>query len=129
MGDVVDDDGGGYHGRGVVGPGVKPGIFRVDSRAATFDTPGVGIELLGPLRVDGDGGSLQRRDQVVLSALAVQAGEVLSADQLAEALWGEAPPEFVAETDPRLRVAVAAHTWCSGDRDDGCRLSAHPRHR
>ena len=50
------------------------------------------IELLGPLRVDGTVVALQRRDQVVLSALAVNAGEVLSADQLAEALWGETPP-------------------------------------
>jgi DNA-binding SARP family transcriptional activator/WD40 repeat protein len=50
------------------------------------------IGLLGPLRIDGDGVTLQRRDQVVLSALAVRVGEVMSADQLAEALWGEEPP-------------------------------------
>ena len=52
----------------------------------------MGIELLGPLRVDGTVVALQRRDQVVLSALAVRSGDVLSADQLAEALWGETPP-------------------------------------
>ena len=52
----------------------------------------MGIELLGPLRVDGTAVALQRRDQVVLSALAVRAGEVVSADQLAEASWGESPP-------------------------------------
>ncbi len=50
------------------------------------------IELLGPLRVDGNGTSLQRRDQVLLSALALRRGEVMTADQLAEALWGEQPP-------------------------------------
>jgi DNA-binding SARP family transcriptional activator/WD40 repeat protein len=50
------------------------------------------IGLLGPLRIDGDGVTLQRRDQVVLSALAVRSGEVMSADQLAEAVWGEEPP-------------------------------------
>ncbi len=52
----------------------------------------MGIELLGPLRINGREASLQRRDQVVLSALAVRNGEGCSADQLAEALWGEAPP-------------------------------------
>jgi WD40 repeat protein/DNA-binding SARP family transcriptional activator len=52
----------------------------------------VGIELLGSLRVDGDDVPLQRRDQVVLSALAVRPGEVLSADQLAEAMWAGSPP-------------------------------------
>ena len=50
------------------------------------------IELLGPLRVDGNGTSLQRRDQVLLSALALRRGEVITADQLAEALWGDQPP-------------------------------------
>ncbi len=73
--------------------------------AAAVDNRRVGIELLGPLRVDGDSGSLQRRDQVVLSALAVDAGEVLSADQLAAASWGE-PHRLVAETGSRQRVAV-----------------------
>ena len=52
----------------------------------------MGIELLGPLQVDGVPAVMQRRDQVVLSALAVHAGEVLAADQLAEASWGETPP-------------------------------------
>jgi DNA-binding SARP family transcriptional activator len=52
----------------------------------------VGIEVLGPLRIDGGDVSLQRRDQVVLSALIVRAGEVVSADRIAEALWPDIPP-------------------------------------
>jgi DNA-binding SARP family transcriptional activator/WD40 repeat protein len=52
----------------------------------------VGIEVLGPLQVDGVEIRLQRRDQVVLLALATQAGEELSTDGLAEALWSDAPP-------------------------------------
>lgn len=52
----------------------------------------VTIELLGPLRVDGQDVSLQRRDHVVFLALAVRAGEVVPAERLAEALWGEALP-------------------------------------
>jgi DNA-binding SARP family transcriptional activator len=36
--------------------------------------------------------SLGPRDRVVLAALAVRPGEVVSAEQLADALWGERPP-------------------------------------
>ena len=76
---------------------VSRGGISLVSRALTpaepaVDNRWVGIELLGPLRVDGDGTPLQRRDQVILSALAINAGEVLSADQLAAASWSEAPP-------------------------------------
>ena len=49
------------------------------------------VSLLGPLRVDG-AEQLSPRDRVVLSALALHAGDVLSAEQLADALWGDAPP-------------------------------------
>ena len=66
----------------------------------------MGIELLGPLRVDGDGVSLQRRDQVVLSALAVRSGEVMAADQLAEAVWGDEPPAVVAEGGRRVACSA-----------------------
>ena len=52
----------------------------------------MGIEVIGALRVGGLTPSLQRRDQVVLCALALRSGEVLGADRLAEALWGEEPP-------------------------------------
>jgi DNA-binding SARP family transcriptional activator/WD40 repeat protein len=49
------------------------------------------LSLLGPLLVDGSG-RLSRRDRVVLSALAVRSGDVLSAEQLADALWGDDLP-------------------------------------
>src|SRR5215216_5381264 len=55
-----------------------------------------GIALLGPLVLNGDEGGeaapLGPRDRVVLAALAVRPGEVMSAEQLADALWGERPP-------------------------------------
>ena len=55
-----------------------------------------GIALLGPLSVNGHGdattASLGPRDRVVLAALAVRPGEVVSAERLADALWGERPP-------------------------------------
>ncbi len=49
------------------------------------------LSLLGPLQVDGNG-RLSPRDRVVLSALAVHAGDALPAERLADALWGEEPP-------------------------------------
>jgi ABC-type glycerol-3-phosphate transport system substrate-binding protein/DNA-binding SARP family transcriptional activator len=52
----------------------------------------VAIAVLGPLSLDGDMSLLRRRDRVVLAALVVRAGEAVSADQLADALWGEQVP-------------------------------------
>ena len=67
----------------------------------------MGIDVLGPLAVDGDVGSLSPRDRVVLAALTVRPGEVISSERLAEALWGEHPPaswsKVVAGCVMRLR--------------------------
>ena len=52
----------------------------------------MGIAVLGPMTLDGGGGPLGRRDRVVLSALAVHPGDVVSADRLADVLWGDDPP-------------------------------------
>jgi DNA-binding SARP family transcriptional activator/WD40 repeat protein/energy-coupling factor transporter ATP-binding protein EcfA2 len=52
----------------------------------------VRIAVLGPLVIGGVADLLQRRDQVVLSALVVRAGEALTPDRLADALWGESLP-------------------------------------
>ena len=40
----------------------------------------------------GDGLQLEPRDRIALSVLAVRRGQVVSPDELADALWGEAPP-------------------------------------
>ena len=50
------------------------------------------IGVLGPLTVEGSGATINRRDRAVLQALAASHGEVLSADQLADAVWGDHPP-------------------------------------
>ncbi len=50
------------------------------------------VNVLGPLSVEGDSETLAPRDRVVLAALVTRPGEPVSADQLADALWGEAPP-------------------------------------
>ncbi|MFC4786015.1 nSTAND1 domain-containing NTPase [Nocardioides sp. MAHUQ-72] len=50
----------------------------------------MGIAVLGPLEVDG--AALGARDRVVLAALAMAPRQALGAEQLADALWGAAPP-------------------------------------
>jgi len=50
------------------------------------------VALLGPLAVDGDSAVLAPRDRVVLAALAIRPGELMSAERLADALWGEHLP-------------------------------------
>ena len=52
----------------------------------------MGIGVLGPLTVEGSGATINRRDRAVLQALVASHGEVLSADQLADAVWGDSPP-------------------------------------
>jgi WD40 repeat protein/DNA-binding SARP family transcriptional activator len=51
-----------------------------------------GIAVLGPLAIDDDVGALGPRDRVVLASLALRPGDVVSAELLADALWGERPP-------------------------------------
>ena len=67
------------------------------------------VSLLGPLQVDGVA-QLSPRDRVVLSALVVRGGRVVSAEQLADALWGEQPPaswvKVVQGCVARLRRAL-----------------------
>ncbi|WP_166665752.1 nSTAND1 domain-containing NTPase [Kribbella caucasensis] len=52
----------------------------------------MGIAVLGPLTIEGEHKVLGRRDRVVLAALAVHPGEVVSAEALADVLWGEQVP-------------------------------------
>ncbi len=50
------------------------------------------IAVLGPLSVDGHATSLSPRDRVVLEVLVVRLGEFISAERLADAMWGDLPP-------------------------------------
>jgi WD40 repeat protein/DNA-binding SARP family transcriptional activator len=72
----------------------------------------VGIAVLGPLSVDNDGVALGPRDRVVLAALALQPGEAVSAERLADALWGETPPpswpKVIQGCVVRLRKSLGA---------------------
>ena len=77
----------------------------------------MGIAVLGPLTIDGDEKGLGRRDRVVLAALTVRPGEPVSADRLADVLWGDqlpaSWPKLVQGCVVRLRKQLGA----AGDRD------------
>ncbi len=65
------------------------------------------VAVLGPVSVDGGRIEPSPRDRTVLSALAACAGETVSPDSLAAALWGDDPPaswsKVVAGCVMRLR--------------------------
>ena len=69
--------------------------------------------MLGPLMIEGDQKTLGRRDRVVVAALSVHPGEVVSAEQLADVLWGEQlPPSWskvVQGCVMRLRRVLGTH--------------------
>lgn len=71
----------------------------------------MGIQVLGPLAVDGSG-HLGPRDRVVLQALAVRQGRSVTADELTDALWGDVPPtsahKNLQSCIVRLRKALGA---------------------
>ncbi|MGW1346670.1 nSTAND1 domain-containing NTPase [Kribbella sp. NPDC002412] len=73
----------------------------------------MGIDVLGPLTIEGDQKALGRRDRVVVAALAVHPGEVVSAEQLADVLWGErlppSWPKVVQGCVVRLRKVLGTH--------------------
>ena len=73
----------------------------------------MGIAVLGPLTIEGEHKVLGRRDRVVLAALAVHPGEVVSAEALADVLWGEQPPsswsKVVQGCVVRLRKLLGAY--------------------
>jgi predicted ATPase/class 3 adenylate cyclase len=67
----------------------------------------VQVRLLGPVEVVGSSGPIPLggpKERAVLTALALRAGETVSEDALAEALWGEALPPTAIKT---LRVYVS----------------------
>jgi WD40 repeat protein/DNA-binding SARP family transcriptional activator len=76
-----------------VGEGLtRRGERRMVNRCGVSQGAGVRVEVLGPLAVDGEIGRLSPRDRVVLAALVTHRGTVLTAEQLADALWGGSPP-------------------------------------
>ena len=68
------------------------GISALDAARRQSDSQGVRIGVMGPLEIDQRSARLGTRDRVVLAALAMHPGEVLSLEQLADAVWGDRPP-------------------------------------
>ena len=87
-----------------------------------------GIALLGPLSVGGDAAALSPRDRVVLAALAIHPGETVSAERLADALWGEHPPASWHKVIPGciLRLRRALGTQAILTTPHGYRLALDP---
>ncbi|WP_299922429.1 BTAD domain-containing putative transcriptional regulator [uncultured Nocardioides sp.] len=85
----------------------------------------MGIQVLGPLAVDGSG-RLGPRDRVVLQALTVRQGRSVTSDELADALWGDSPPasahKNLQSCIVRLRKALGADAIET--TGDGYRLRA-----
>jgi hypothetical protein len=105
----------------------QPGIGGVDGYRGEGHIRGVRIAVLGPLEVDEGRTLLAPRDQVVLEALAVHAGESVRAEALAEALWGEHLPaswsKVVQGCVSRLRKALG--TGAITTSSTGYRLVLH----
>jgi DNA-binding SARP family transcriptional activator len=75
------------------------------------------VRLLGPLDVVVEGEPQQLsglRRKAVLAALALHAGEVVSADRLLGAVWGDAPPPTAVNT---LQSHVSSLRNILGDKD------------
>jgi DNA-binding SARP family transcriptional activator/energy-coupling factor transporter ATP-binding protein EcfA2 len=94
-------------------PRYHGGIAAIDDLLREVDIREVGIDVLGPLTIEGDQKALGRRDRVVLAALAVHPGDVVSAEELADVLWGEqlppSWPKVVQGCVMRLRKVLGAH--------------------
>lgn len=83
--------------------------------------------MLGPVTVEtpagsSDGTLFAPRDRVVLSVLAMRRGEIVPAEVLADALWGDQPPHHVAQGRPGVHGAAPAHPGPRGDPHAGTRL-------
>jgi DNA-binding SARP family transcriptional activator/WD40 repeat protein len=87
------------------------GISAVDGYQQGGDARVMGITVLGPTQVAG-AGTLSPRDRVVLGVLVANRGASVAPGQLADALWGEAPPDswrkVVQTVVMRLRKVVGA---------------------
>ena len=82
-------------GAGVSLPGAgryRSGIGVIDGEAADRDTCRMAVRVLGPVGIDG-AGPLEPRDRIALGVLAVRNGVTVSPEQLADALWGDDPPQ------------------------------------
>ena len=112
---------------GGIGPadaGISRGIGGLDGCRRSVESRRVGIAVLGPLTIEGEWKNLARRDRVVLAALAVHPGEVVSAGLLADVLWEERPPASAAKVVQGCVVRLRKLARHPRDRDIARRLPA-----
>ena len=75
------------------------------------------FRLLGPLQVEVDSGQVRippGRQQVILAALLLEAGRIVSTDYLVDAIWDEDPPE-TARTQVQICVSRLRKSLASTD--------------
>jgi DNA-binding SARP family transcriptional activator len=84
----------------------------------------VEVRLLGPLEVCLEDGPIDlgpRKQRAVLAMLALEAGRTVSADRLAEGLWGERPP---ASAPKMIQQHISHLRRRLGDSRRSCRSRA-----
>lgn len=77
------------------------------ARNAKGSVPDLGVQVLGAVTVHRDGAPLAiggPHPRVVLAVLVAHRGDVVSADRLCEALWGDSPPQSAL---PTLRTLIS----------------------
>ncbi len=82
------------------------------------------IGLLGPLQVSVNGAAVAvpaARQRAVLAILAVRAGELVSADELADTLWDGTPPDRAADTIRNYMKRLRLRLGSGGGRIVTCR--------
>ena len=94
------------------GSGINPVSARLTGYRWPPHSESVRVSVLGPICVDEGAVGLAPRDRLVLTALAVRVGHVVPVEQLAEALWGDEPPQSWGKVVPgcvmRLRRVLGA---------------------
>ena len=87
------------------------------------------LRVLGPVEIDGHGTLRSRAQRVLLGALALDAGHVVSGDRLAELIWGDDQPEHpeasLQSHVSRLRKVLPAELSIESV-GDGYRVVAPP---
>ena len=89
--------------------------------------------ILGPLEIDVAGTRVEIRggkQRELLAVLLIQAGDVVSADRIIDALWGESPPPSALKTVQalvsRLRSTLGAASGALETHGHGYRLHLEP---
>jgi DNA-binding SARP family transcriptional activator/basic membrane lipoprotein Med (substrate-binding protein (PBP1-ABC) superfamily) len=95
----------------------------------TSDSRSLRFRVLGALQAETDKRTLDlggRKQQSVLAALLLRAGEVVSNDRLIDEIWGDSPPASAAHSleayVSRLRQVLAAHGVALERRAGGYRV-------